>query len=177
LDTTLTDLKRTTPRPKLGIATIAVIGHQLVERCETLHTARLLHRDIKPDNIMLKGDIVYLIDFGFSKSYVAPAEAAGGADKHIPYRENVALIGTKNFASTNILNGIEYSRRDDLESVFYTLVYLALDDAAWNRFTRDPYNRPVAAQPLPFIKFYQYIRSLAFSDTPDYNQLKTILCP
>lgn len=46
----------------------------MIDRIETLHNSRYVHRDIKPDNFVLEGGvspkIVYLIDFGLSKHYI-----------------------------------------------------------------------------------------------------------
>lgn len=45
----------------------------MIDRIETLHSCRFLHRDIKPDNFVLEAGPnpkqIYLIDFGLSKHY------------------------------------------------------------------------------------------------------------
>lgn len=45
----------------------------MIDRIETLHRCRLLHRDIKPDNFVLEmaptPKLMYLIDFGLAKRY------------------------------------------------------------------------------------------------------------
>lgn len=66
-----------------------------------------------------RGHHVYLIDFGLSKKYRDHKTHA-----HIPYKENKNLTGTARYASVHTHLGIEQSRRDDMESILYVLIYL-----------------------------------------------------
>ena len=63
---------------------------------------------------------VYLIDFGLSKYYLH-----GKTQQHIEYKDGKHFLGTIRYASLRTHAGIEQSRRDDLESLAYTLIYLA----------------------------------------------------
>ncbi|CAH2080545.1 unnamed protein product, partial [Thlaspi arvense] len=93
-----------------------------MSRIEYLHSKGYLHRDIKPDNFLMglgrKANKVYIIDFGLAKRYRDPT-----TNRHIAYRENKNLTGTARYASCNTHLGIEQSRRDDLESLGYVLLY------------------------------------------------------
>ena len=53
---------------------------QVADALEQLHSQRIMHLDIKPSNIMLKGNSVFLIDFGISKHY----DSEGGATTTTP---------------------------------------------------------------------------------------------
>jgi serine/threonine protein kinase len=89
---------------------------------EYVHSKSFIHRDVKPDNFLMglgrRSNQVYVIDFGLAKKY-----RDYSTHQHIPYRENKNLTGTARYASVNTHLGIEQSRRDDLESLGYVLMY------------------------------------------------------
>jgi serine/threonine protein kinase len=100
-------------------------GIQMIERLETLHSKLLLHRDIKPDNFLLDlNNKIYLIDYGFCKRYDHDG-------KHIEERKINSIIGTVNFVSINVHKFLEPSRRDDLESVIYIIIYMLYGTLPW----------------------------------------------
>uniref|UniRef100_A0A915PKU2 non-specific serine/threonine protein kinase n=1 Tax=Setaria digitata TaxID=48799 RepID=A0A915PKU2_9BILA len=101
-----------------------------LSRIEYIHSRDFIHRDIKPDNFLMglgkKGNLVYIIDFGLAKKYRCSRTHA-----HIPYRENKNLTGTARYASVNTHLGIEQSRRDDIESLGYVLMYFNRGTLPW----------------------------------------------
>ena len=115
---------------KLTLKTVCMIADQMISRLESMHNNNFIHRDMKPDNFLMgtknKQGVVYMIDFGLSKRYRDPKTGS-----HIPYRDGKSLTGTARYASVNTHIGIEQSRRDDLESVGYILLYLLKGNLPW----------------------------------------------
>ena len=114
----------------LPIKDVLMIGMQMLEALSFLHNMSIVHRDIKAENIVTghegRHNVLFLLDFGLAKRY---KDATTG--RHIHYRENKSLTGTPRFASINNHLGIEQSRRDDIESLIYVLVYLARGSLPW----------------------------------------------
>ena len=177
-------------KKKFSLITCIMIMDQIVQRIEYLHSKNLLHRDIKPDNFLIgkgnKKNTIYAIDFGLSKKY---KDSRTGL--HIPYRDGKDLTGTARYASINTHLGVEQSRRDDIESLGYMMVYLMKGHLPWqgmvNSNPKKKYDRIkklkieiklvdlCAGLPKECIKFIQYARDMKFEDKPNYNYLRSLL--
>lgn len=59
---------------KFSLKTTLMLFFQLLERMQHMHELKVIHRDIKPDNIMMglgtASNIVHLIDFGLTRSII-----------------------------------------------------------------------------------------------------------
>jgi len=173
----------------LSLKTTLLLGIQMIERMELLHSHGIVHRDVKPDNFLLgiedNKNLLYVIDFGLAKRYMTKG-------MHIKIENNRKLIGTARYVSINIHNGILPSRRDDMESIGYILLYLLLGNLPWqglkisNRDEKhkiigekknkikwwDKYNSKVPGEIFIMI---QYCRNLKYDENPDYVYLKKLL--
>lgn len=102
----------------------------MLDRIQYVHDKNFLHRDIKPDNFLLdknpNSKKLFLIDFGLAKRYRNSQTL-----KHIEYRDGRSLTGTARYASINSHRGIEPSRRDDLESIGYLIMYFLRGNLPW----------------------------------------------
>eukprot|EP00434_Breviolum_minutum_P035784 symbB.v1.2.031687.t1/scaffold3706.1/size51673/1 len=107
---------------KFSLKTTLMLGDQMISRVEYMHLKGFIHQDIKPDNFLIglgkQANQVHIIDFGLAKKYRGLKKK-----QHIPYRENKGFTGTARYASIRAHQGIEQSRRDDLEAVGYMLIY------------------------------------------------------
>jgi len=160
---------------RLSIKTVLLLGTQMIERLEILHGHYLIHRDIKPDNFMInisdKTNKMFLIDFGFCKRY-------NYEGNHIEFKMNKTLIGTPNYVSLNVHKGCEPSRRDDLESCFYVMIYMLFGKFfSINGEEQDPFKILVLKKeqltniPRFLTIAINYVRTLRFEEEPDYKYI------
>lgn len=166
---------------------------------EYIHSKRLIHRDIKPANLLIGVNqnlrFIYLVDFGLSKHYEDPR-----THLHIPFCTGKTLIGTAHYASLNTHLGCEQERRDDIESMIYTMIYLLKGSLPWQSLgvmsKQERYERITRMKkyiPIEELcngyrgKFYfnymveigimlKYVREeLDFYGVPNYKYMKTLL--
>jgi len=113
-----------------SLKTSIMLAIQILQRIEYIHSRFYIHRDIKPENFVMgigsKANKVYCIDFGLSKQY---RNTKNG--DHIQYKDCKYMVGTPVYASINTHLGVEQSRRDDLESLGYTMVYFLRKELPW----------------------------------------------
>ncbi len=88
---------------------------QVCRALESAHAAGVVHRDLKPQNIMLDGkDRVYVMDFGIAHSLETPGMTQTGA-----------LLGTPEYMSPEQAKGIKVDARSDLFAlgiIFYEML-------------------------------------------------------
>lgn len=155
-----------------------------------MHSLHVIHRDIKPDNFLMgidkKKSLVYIIDFGLAKRF---RDRKTG--QHIPYKDKKSLTGTARYSSIYTHLGIEQGRRDDLESLIYTLIYLNKGVLPWQglraKTKNDKYKLIMETKinikteelfeglPKQFITFFEYVQHLQFEDKPDYKMLHNLI--
>ncbi len=102
----------------------------MVKRIQYVHEKNHIHRDIKPDNFMMGArgseDRLYIIDFGLAKKYRSSKHKT-----HIQFKTKKNITGTARYCSINTHRGHEQSRRDDLESIGYVLMYFLRGSLPW----------------------------------------------
>jgi serine/threonine protein kinase len=173
LDNSIYDLVKRQGR--LEMQAVLLLGKQMIQRLHILHNHFLLHRDIKPQNFMLEASTnkLYLIDFGFCKRYNYDGN-------HIEQGAISRLIGTPNFVSINVHKGIEPSRRDDIESCIYIIMYMLFGKLFWEKeidsknmcFKKEELTNSEKPLIPDFLKqMLIYVKALDFDECPDYDEI------
>jgi serine/threonine protein kinase len=153
-----------------SLSVVLQIGIQIVILVKTIHEKGLIHRDIKPDNFLMglhnESKKINIIDFGFCKSYITN-------EQHNPIKKTNNLIGSLNYASINAHDCLELSRRDDMESLGYMLIYFYLGELPWNEdyeFTKKRKQKIIENNKLPVIlvNYIKYVRNLQYEEKPKY---------
>ena len=176
-------------KKKFSLKTVCMIGYQFVSILEYIHNNHIIHRDIKPDNFVVGLDNlshnIYLLDFGLSKKYRSSKTL-----KQIPFNNIEKIIGTVRYNSINANEGFEQSRRDDLESAGYVLIYFIKGGLPWQGMPannkEEKYrkilrmkNKITAKElckglPEEFAEYVDYTRDLQYSEQPNYDRLKNL---
>jgi serine/threonine protein kinase len=168
-------------KKKMDISTVFKIAINCIDILKQLHNCGIIHRDIKPHNFVInkqKPDQLCIIDFGLAKKYFDPNRS------HMQFKSDKDITGTLKYVSMNVHMGIEPSRRDDLESIGYMLVYLAKGILPWQNSQKE-----ITADEIGVIKLYtssgslckdmpkcfeeylEYCKNLKFTDVPEYDWL------
>ena len=154
---------------------ILQVGIMVINLIKSIHDKGLVHRDIKPDNFLFglnNTNNLYLIDFGFCKSYIKD-------NKHIAEKKTNNLIGSRTYASINAHNFVELTRRDDLESLGYMLIYFYSGCLSWhdiseikntNENIKNLKEKIIDGVGLPdiLVNLIKYSRHLRFDENPNY---------
>ena len=155
---------------------------------KSVHKYNIIHRDLKPSNVCIDiNNKLVLIDFGLSKIYTKK--------EHIIEQKIHSLIGSINFSSLNVLNLIEPSLRDDIESILYILFYLLLKKENYIIydnivdidkknidilliFLQDKSNTLINNKCINYLfveKVFKYVRRLKYNQKPNYEYIIQLL--
>ncbi|CAJ0565700.1 unnamed protein product, partial [Mesorhabditis spiculigera] len=174
---------------RFTMKTVLMLADQMIGRIEYVHVKNFIHRDIKPDNFLMgigrHCNKLFIIDLGLAKKYRDTRTRC-----HIGYREDKSLTGTARYASINAHLGIEQSRRDDMESLGYVLMYFNRGTLPWqglkaankkqkyDKISEKKMSTPVESLckgfPAEFAMYLNYCRGLRFDEAPDYMYLRQL---
>ncbi|KAG5583356.1 hypothetical protein H5410_053983 [Solanum commersonii] len=165
---------------------VACIAVEAISILEKLHLKGFVHGDVKPENFLLglpgsqDEKKLYLIDLGLASRW---KDAASGM--HVEYDQRPDIFrGTIRYASVHAHLGRTGSRRDDLESLAYTLIFLIKGRLPWQGYQGDNKSFLVCKKkmatspelmccfcPAPFKQFLEAVTNMKFDEEPNYAKL------
>src|SRR5260370_19030281 len=95
-------------------------GAQIADALNKAHRSGVVHRDLKPGNIMLTGSGAKLLDFGLAKPAARLASVAtltAAVTQSSPMTEQGAIVGTFQYMSPEQIEGKELDGRSDIFSL------------------------------------------------------------
>lgn len=155
---------------------------RLIINLNFIHKFGVCHGDIKPDNVMLSEDYrkVYFVDFGLYKNFRV-------GKNHVKYKDKISPSGTLRYMSKNVNGWIRMTRRDDMISLGYMMVYLQKLTLPWLNIgligKKDKYEKVYKMKECVDLgelcdgcvrgmeEYMRYCYGLDFEEEPDYDYL------
>ena len=183
LQTVSSEYKKSVP---VGI--VGMYAKQMVQIIQAVHERGFVHRDIKPPNFMIgikknennedeNSDKLFLIDFGMARTYIDDNTNAHRSNKI----RTTGIIGTPRYVSIHVHDGCEPSRRDDLISMMYVLVYLAKGRLPWKAAVSPELVAQMKKTILPedlffemppsYLDIFKYLCIMSYDEAPDYSYI------
>ena len=170
---------------QMSLKVVLHLSLQMLSLVEAVHDRGIIHRDLKPANFLIKPNAhgvseLYLIDFGLARSFLDEKS------NHYELHANEPFVGTKRYMSINTHQGLTASRRDDLESLGYIMLFLYQGRLPWQKTAMNPdinadiieLKKQITWTPGSvgeFVLFLLYCRNLGFSARPNYAYLQNVL--
>ncbi|WOL02622.1 casein kinase 1-like protein HD16 [Canna indica] len=165
---------------------VACIAVESISILENMHSKGYVHGDVKPENFLLgqpatpQEKKLFLVDLGLATRW---KEASTG--HHVDYDQRPDVFrGTVRYASVHAHLGRTASRRDDLESLAYTLIFLHRGRLPWQGYQGDNKSFLVCKKkmatspemlccfcPPPFKQFLEIVVNMKFDEEPNYSKL------
>ena len=182
----LEDILQFTIKKKFTLKTCFMIFIEILNRLKNIHNIGYIHRDLKPENFLIdlhvRDNTIYLIDFGLSKKYID-----FNTKSHIPFKKEKPIVGTIKYISINTHLTYEQSRRDDIESLLYIILYFFKGELPWDKIkykTKEEKYEKIKELKIQFREkeefkklpyeislMFENVYNLDFTDVPNYNIL------
>uniref|UniRef100_A0A7N2KLL1 non-specific serine/threonine protein kinase n=1 Tax=Quercus lobata TaxID=97700 RepID=A0A7N2KLL1_QUELO len=167
---------------------VACIAVESLSILEKMHGRGYVHGDVKPENFLLgqpstpQEKKLFLVDLGLGNGEIAlVGSMLNMINALICLGE---LIGTVRYASVHAHLGRTASRRDDLESLAYTLIFLHRGRLPWQGYQGDNKSFLVCKKkmatspemlccfcPPPLKQFLEIVVNMKFDEEPNYAKL------
>ncbi|CAA0826906.1 Protein kinase family protein [Striga hermonthica] len=169
----------------MSIEMVACIAIEAISILENMHSKGYVHGDVKPENFLLGSPgspdekKLFLTDLGLATRW---RDSTTGL--HVEYDQRPDVFrGTVRYASVHAHLGRTGSRRDDLESLAYTLIFLLRGRLVWQGYQGENKGflvckRKMATSPeglccfcpQPFKAFVEHVVNLKFDEEPNYSK-------
>ncbi|KAJ6791368.1 casein kinase 1-like protein HD16 [Iris pallida] len=170
----------------MPLETVACIAVESISILEKMHSKGYVHGDVKPENFLLgqpstaQEKKLFLVDLGLATRW---KDTASG--QHVEYDQRPDIyLGTVRYASVHAHLGRTASRRDDLESLAYTLIFLHKGRLPWQGYQGDNKSFLVCKKkmatppeslcgycPQPFKQFLEIVVNMKYDEEPNYSKL------
>lgn len=164
---------------------VACIAVESLSILEKMHLKGYVHGDVKPENFLLgqpqtaQAKKLFLVDLGLATKW------KDSSNRHVEYDQRPDMFrGTVRYASVHAHLGRTASRRDDLESLAYTLIFLHKGRLPWQGFQGDNKSFLVCKKkmatslellccycPAALKQFLEIVVNMKFDEEPNYSQL------
>ncbi|GAB2270697.1 Casein kinase 1-like protein hd16 [Dionaea muscipula] len=164
---------------------VACIAVESLSILEKMHAKGYVHGDVKPENFLLgqpstpQEKKLFLVDLGLATKW-----RDSGNGQHVEYDQRPDMFrGTVRYASAHAHLGRTASRRDDLESLAYTLIFLLKGRLPWQGFQGDNKSFLVCKKkmgtspevlccfcPAPLKQFVDLVVNMKFDEEPNYSK-------
>ncbi|KAL5766870.1 hypothetical protein ACOSP7_017487 [Xanthoceras sorbifolium] len=165
---------------------VACIAVESLSILEKMHSRGYVHGDVKPENFLLgqpstsQDKKLFLVDLGLATKW---RDSTSGM--HVEYDQRPDMFrGTVRYASVHAHLGRTASRRDDLESLAYTLIFLHRGRLPWQGYQGDNKSFLVCKKkmatspemlccfcPPPLKQFLEIVVNMKFDEEPNYSKL------
>ncbi|CAJ2668802.1 unnamed protein product [Trifolium pratense] len=150
---------------------VACIAVESLSILDKMHSRGYVHGDVKPENFLLGQPATKWRDTS--------------TGQHVEYDQRPDMFrGTVRYASVHAHLGRTASRRDDLESLAYTLIFLHKGRLPWQGYQGDNKSYLVCKKkmgtspemlccfcPAPFRHFLEFVVNMKFDEEPNYSKL------
>ncbi|KAB5565186.1 hypothetical protein DKX38_005240 [Salix brachista] len=158
----------TTNHVMMSSEMVACIAAESLSILEKMHSRGYVHGDVKPENFLL-----------------ATKWKDSSTGQHVEYDQRPDMFrGTVRYASVHAHLGRTASRRDDLESLAYTLIFLHKGRLPWQGYQGDNKSFLVCKKkmatspemlccfcPPPLRQFFEIVVNMKFDEEPNYSKL------
>ncbi|KAD5961699.1 hypothetical protein E3N88_13172 [Mikania micrantha] len=165
---------------------VSCIAVEALSILDKMHARGYVHGDVKPENFLLgqpsssQEKKLFLVDLGLATKW-----RESGNGQHVDYDQRPDMFrGTVRYASVHAHLGRTASRRDDLESLAYTLIFLHRGRLPWQGYQGDNKSFLVCKKkmstspevlcsfcPVPVRQFLEIVVNMKFDEEPNYSKL------